>query len=140
MQTEYTDSMRLIPQRPPMVMIGGLIAAGEGHAVTRTHVAASNIFVANGFFSEPGLVENIAQTAAAMVGYACEQKNIPVPVGYIAAVKDLKIAALPAVDSVISTTVRVVHTVANVNVVQGTVMLDGQVICSCEMKIFIKSD
>lgn len=132
------DIINFIPQRSPMVMIDDLMEANDNSAVTRLLVLPTNIFVDDGFFSEPGLVENIAQTAAAHVGYQCQQKNIPVPVGYIAAVKDLQVFVLPAVGSQISTSIRIVNQVMDVTLAHGEVRNGDQVCCRCEMRIFVK--
>ena len=89
------DITNYIPQRPPMVMIHDLEEATDEHAITRLTIEPDNIFLQDGYLAEPGLVENIAQTAAAQVGFQCASRNIPIPIGYIAAIKDLKIYSLP---------------------------------------------
>ena len=129
---------RYIPQRNPIVMIHDLVEAGEDFAVTRLVIEADNIFVSEGCLLEPGLVENIAQTAAAQVGYQCALKNIPVPLGYIAAIKDLEIFSRPKQNSAIVTSVRIVNQVLNVTIIEGKVEQEGKLMCSCEMKIFIQ--
>lgn len=130
--TEY------IPQRPPMVMVHDLLEASESHAITRLAIEDTNIFVKDGVFTEPGLVENIAQTAAAQVGYQCALKKIPVPIGYIAAVKNLEITRLPGKDSPITTTIRITNQVLDVTVAEGKVEQNGSICCICEMRIFVK--
>lgn len=127
-----------IPQRNPIVMIHDLLEAGEDFAVTRLVIEGDNIFVSDGCLAEPGLVENIAQTAAAQVGYQCALKNIPVPLGYIASVNDLEIFSLPKQNSSIVTSVRIVNHVLNVTIIEGKVEQEGKLICSCAMKIFIQ--
>jgi 3-hydroxyacyl-[acyl-carrier-protein] dehydratase len=127
-----------IPQRAPMVMIHNLLEASDSHAITQLTIERENIFVENNTLTEPGLVENIAQTAAAQVGYQCSIKKIPVPVGYIAAVKDLKIIKLPIVNSEITTSIRIVNQVLDVTLAQGEVRQHGEICCSCEMRIFVK--
>ena len=44
------------------------------------------MLVSNGEFSEAGLMENIAQTAAARAGYIAVMENKPVAIGYIMSV------------------------------------------------------
>jgi predicted hotdog family 3-hydroxylacyl-ACP dehydratase len=122
-----------------MVMVDELVRAEADLAVTRFTILRDNLFLVSNRLGEPGLVENIAQTIAAMVGYNCFLKNIPVPIGYIAAVKDLKIASLPAEGSVIETTVMITNQVMDVTVVKGKVEQAGNVICSCEMKVVAKA-
>jgi predicted hotdog family 3-hydroxylacyl-ACP dehydratase len=119
-------------------MVHALVEADDSHAVTELGIEPDNIFVSNEFFAEPGLVENIAQTAAMHVGYQCSLKNIPIPIGYIAAVKDLKIQALPKQNTRITTSVRVTNKVLDVTVVEGRVEQGGNLLCSCEMRIFAK--
>jgi predicted hotdog family 3-hydroxylacyl-ACP dehydratase len=122
-----------------MVMVDELVRAEANLAVTRFTILQDNLFLISRRLGEPGLVENIAQTIAAMVGYDCSLKNIPVPIGYIAAVKDLKIVSLPAEGSVIETTVIITNQVMDVTVVRGKVEQAGNVICSCEMKVVAKA-
>ena len=63
-----TPIIELIPQRNPFVMVDKLLSATETTAHTSFEIKAGNILLNNGFFSEAGLVENIAQTAAAHAG------------------------------------------------------------------------
>jgi len=87
--------LSLIPQKPPFVMVDRLHHSDE--TVTRSgfRVTAENIFTINGQFAEAGLLENIAQTAAAGAGYKARLGNKPVEAGYIAVVKNLEIFGLP---------------------------------------------
>jgi predicted hotdog family 3-hydroxylacyl-ACP dehydratase len=127
-----------IPQRFPIVMIHDLVEASDTHAVTNLSIEPDNVFVSNGFFAEPGLVENIAQTAAVHIGYQCASKNIPIPIGYIAAIRSLKIKNLAPVGKTVKTTIRITNKVLELTVVEGKVELDGEELCSCEMRIFAK--
>ena len=76
-------------------MVGQLLYSDESTTRTAFRITEENIFVENGRFREPGLMENIAQTAAARAGYIARMANLPVQVGYIGAVKNLEIADLP---------------------------------------------
>lgn len=132
------DITKYIPQRDPIVMVHELVEADDDHAVTNFLIEPDNVFVSNECFKEPGLVENIAQTAAMHVGYQCALKNIPIPIGYIAAVKDLKIFSLPRQNTRIATSVKVTNKVLDVTVVEGRIEQEGNLLCSCEMRIFAK--
>ena len=87
--------LSLIPQKPPFVMIGQLLHSDEMITRSRFRVTAENIFTINGRFTEAGLLENIAQTAAARAGYIAQLEHKPVEIGYIGAVKNLEIFELP---------------------------------------------
>ncbi len=54
-----------IPQKPPMVMVDRIVEINDMTTVTAFLIRADNVFVDNGLFREPGLIENIAQSAAA---------------------------------------------------------------------------
>ena len=133
-------AVNYIPQRPPMVMIDELIQSTESTAITSLTIKSTNIFVENEILAEPGLIENIAQTAAAMVGHQCCIQNIPVPVGFIAAVKDLKINSLPKVGTTIQTNIAVTNTVMDITIVRGKIQQGDNELCSCEMRILVKKD
>ena len=63
------EVFRLIPQRPPMVMVDVLYSANETGGRTGLTVSSANVFCINGFLTEPGLIEHSAQSAAAFAGY-----------------------------------------------------------------------
>lgn len=132
------DITRFIPQRDPIVMVHELLEANDEQASTSFTIESKNVFLFNGYFAEPGLIENIAQTAAVQAGYYCMKNNIPVPIGYIAAVKNLKIMNLPKENSVINTKVKVTNRVLDVTVMEGMIEQDGKLVCSCEMRIFTR--
>ncbi|MFT3826157.1 MAG: 3-hydroxyacyl-ACP dehydratase [Chitinophagaceae bacterium] len=129
----------LIPQRHPFVMIDKLVFCDDVQARTTLTVKKENIFVQDGRLREPGLVENIAQTAAARMGYLCKAENKPVPVGFIGAVQNLSINQLPAVEEEITTEITIKNQVFDVTIITGKVECGGKELASCEMKIFISN-
>jgi 3-hydroxymyristoyl/3-hydroxydecanoyl-(acyl carrier protein) dehydratase len=127
---------RYLPQRPPMVMIGKLLEAAGRKTVTSLVIREDNLFFADGFFREPGLVENMAQTAAAGAGYiACQNEKDP-PAGFIGGLRNLRIHGLPGAGDEIITEVTVEHEVFDASVINARVFLKGTCIAECEMKIF----
>lgn len=132
-----TNILPFIPQRAPFVMIDELTGVDETSGRTIFLVRDDNLFVKDGVLGEPALVENIAQTAAARIGYICNQENKRVPIGYIAAIQNLLIAGLPKTGDVLKTEIVITNQVMNVTIVNGTVHVNNKVIASCEMKIFV---
>jgi len=127
----------LIPQRAPFVMIGELIRSAGEESVSGFEVKADNIFVKDNRLLEAALVENIAQTAAARAGYIAMCEKRAVSIGYIGAIQNLEIFDLPVVGDVLETEVRVLNQVFDVSVIAGKLSCKGQLLASCEMKIFI---
>ncbi len=87
--------------------------------------------------SYPGLVECMAQTAAAGTGYSFKKCNKPVPVGYIGAVQKLQVTRLPPVNAEIMIEICLLTHVLQVSLVSGLVKYKDDIIASCEMKIFV---
>ncbi|HTK21400.1 MAG TPA: hypothetical protein VL442_17900 [Mucilaginibacter sp.] len=131
--------LSVIPQRPPFVMVDQLVTCDNISSQTAFSVRSENILVDNDELSEAGLIENIAQTVAAGAGYMAKKNGKPVAIGYIGAVKNLEIFALPKVGDVINTKVTVVNQVFDVTIVNGDVECRGVKIAKCEMKIFVKN-
>jgi predicted hotdog family 3-hydroxylacyl-ACP dehydratase len=135
--SHFNDLGRLIPQRAPMVMIDRLTAVTDDAAESTFIVPADNIFVNEGRFSEAGLLENMAQTAAARSGHRSALIGQAPAVGFIGGVKDLKVHRLPSAGETLHTCVTVVHEVFNASVVKGEVRVNGEPLAECELKIFI---
>ena len=69
MEFDKIDIHELLPQREPFVMVGRLVYFDNEKTVVQTEVKEDNIFVENGVFTVSGIIENIAQTCAARIGY-----------------------------------------------------------------------
>jgi len=126
-----------IPQRAPMIMVEKLHKAEGGQTSSSLDVAESNIFCKDGFLQEPGLIENIAQTAAVGVGFEYRNEDKDVPTGYIGAVQKLTIHKLPKLGKTIFTEVNVEHKVFNTTLINGKIMCDNELIADCSMKIYL---
>ena len=129
-----------IPQRPPFVMIDKIAQADDNASVTTFTIREGHLFVENGVFTEPGLIENMAQTAAAGTGCKAQQEGRSAPVGFIGALKGLQIKELPKVGETITTKISFLHQVMNAHIVQGTVVIGRREIASCELKIFLQQE
>jgi 3-hydroxymyristoyl/3-hydroxydecanoyl-(acyl carrier protein) dehydratase len=126
-----------IPQKPPMVMVDRLVEIVGKMTVTAFLIMEDNVFCEDGTFREPGLIENMAQTAAAGVGSGPGIESDKAPVGFIGGIRNLKINDLPKVGQEIITRVTVMHEIFDATIVQGDVFLNDQLIASCELKIFL---
>lgn len=132
------DILTLIPQRWPFVMVDTLVSSNDEATHTTLLVQAENVLVNDGVLTEAGLVENIAQTAAARAGYIAQQLGKPVQPGFIGAVKNLEIFARPKVCDTIETEVTIENQIFDVTIIKGKVTCKGVTMAQCEMKIFIQ--
>ena len=127
----------LIPQRPPFVMIDKLLYSGETIIRTSFLITEENIFTENGEFCEAGLMENIAQSAAARAGYISRLENKPVSMGYIGAVKNLEITSLPKINDELITEIKIENQVFDFMLISGRIYCKDKLVASCEMKVLV---
>src|ERR1700759_4501552 len=98
----HADILSYIPQRAPFIMIDEIVSAGEHSTTSVFTITADNLFVVDGAFSESGMVENMAQTAGAGVGFRRQTAGLPLQSGYIAALKNVVVHALPKINDTIT--------------------------------------
>ena len=128
--------LKLIPQRAPMVMVDRLVHVGDRTATSEFEVTNENIFVEKGLFREEGVLENIAQTAAALNGYRSLSEGSRVSNGYIGGVKNLEVLSLPGVGETITTRVIETHRVLDAGILSGESRVGDRVVARCELKVF----
>lgn len=124
-----------IPQRPPIVMIDNILKSEDNVFVTDLLIRPDNIFVENGRLRETGLMENIAQTSAARVGFCAGGVNVTI--GVIGGINQFQLHFLPKVGQTLVTTIHVVAGVGSALVVDATVTCEEQLVATCSMKVFI---
>jgi predicted hotdog family 3-hydroxylacyl-ACP dehydratase len=134
------DIVSFIPQRPPMVMISEIETVDETGIVTTFTIDDENIFCSEGLFREPGLIENIAQSAAARVGYICDRENRKIPLGFIGAIKNLIIHEIPVAGDELYTKVTIEHEVMNATIISGKILCRGKLLAECKMNIFLQEE
>lgn len=129
---------KLIPHREPMVMVDALVYYSNLKAISEFTIQGINIFVEDGGFSETGLIEHMAQTAALYTGYKFYLQKFPVKEGFIGAVRSLNIVKLPKINDTITTEVHITYEVADMTAVKLITSLTGKVIAEAEMNTVLK--
>jgi predicted hotdog family 3-hydroxylacyl-ACP dehydratase len=119
-----------------MVMVDTLEEHNDEFSVSAFQVTEKNIFCKAGKLREPGIIENIAQTAALRAGYIAVLENQKVRKGFIGSVKRLKIFSLPEVNQIIQTKIDLMNLVMNATIIKGTIYVKNEIIAECEMTIF----
>lgn len=135
MKEEEIDILTLIPQRPPFVMVDRLLHFDTQTTITEFEVRADNIFVDDGKLSSEGLVENIAQTCAARMGYISLMSHTPVKVGVIGAISNMAINFLPQCGTKLTTRIDLLEEVFQMTLVSASVVVGEEVVATANMKI-----
>lgn len=126
----------LIPQKHPFILVDKLISCNNKLIESSFQIPEDHSMVTNGKLCEGGLIENIAQTAAAGNGYEAIEKGLDIPKGFIAGIKNLWIKRLPEEKSQLFTKVMLQDRIMGFNLINGEVFEDQEMIVSCEMKIY----
>ena len=136
MNFEQINILDLLPQQPPFVMVDKLLYCDHETTTTALTVQEDNIFVENNELTESGVMENIAQTCAARMGYINKYiHSDKVKLGFIGSIKNLVIEELPKTGNELKTTISVVSEVFTITLVNAKVEVREKLIATCEMKI-----
>lgn len=141
MDLEQIDIHELLPQREPFVMVDKLVYFDEKTTTASFLVREDNLFVENGRLNACALAENIAQTCAARLGYV--NKYIlkrGIQIGFIGAVKDLKVIDTPVVGDVLTTTIHVLEQIMGLTLVTAVIRIGDRVVTTAEMKIALADE
>ena len=139
---QHIDIRTLLPQQPPMVMVDRLISADEKSAMTALLIQEDNIFVTEGRLNAYALIEVMAQTAAAHLGYVdkCFRGLDDVRIGYIGSIKRMRIDAVPRVGETLVTRMEVQEDFMNMKLVTAESFVNDQRIASAELTIAISEE
>ncbi|MDM1502120.1 ABC transporter permease [Myroides marinus] len=137
-----------LPHRDPMLMVD-IISEISNEAVSTTFlIEEDNIFVSKGELQEVALIENAAQTCAAIVGQSFffdendnERENVRV-LGFISSIKRVSIKRLPKVGEEIVTKGILVSKVDSgetvICVIQVSTLLGDIEIMNAELNLFLQ--
>ena len=137
MNIQCVDIQTLLPHRPPMVMVDRLVCADEKSAETVLDIRQDNIFVENGALQPYALMEVMAQTCAAQLGYTDKYilGHEGVKIGYIGSVKKMQIEAAPRVGETLTTRVRITEDFGDMRMVAAECFMEDRPIATAELVI-----
>lgn len=133
---ETIDVGTLLPQRPPYLLVDRLLHYDEELIRCAFTVPAVHLMVDDGRLSPAGLIEHVAQTCAARIGFINRYiLHRPVTIGYVAALRDFRWEELPAAGSTVETEVRVLEDHFGMTLIRATVTCADRAVASGEMTI-----
>ena len=131
-----------------MLMVDLILSLDANFVETSFLIKEDNIFVADTVFTEAGLIENTAQTCSSIVGQkyfvgadGTVDENAKV-IGFISALKNVKIHLLPKVGDTISTKATLVSKFVGDDYTLCTMscqsLLNEKMLLECEINLFIQ--
>ena len=119
MVADQSNIEKLIPHRAPFVMVDNLLSVNRERFESDFVASANNVMVSDGYFTEGGLMENIAQTCAASFGYLDSLQGGEPKIGFIGAISRVVVHKLPPHSMKINTVVESTHQLGNIFMVNG---------------------
>lgn len=117
-------------------MVDHLTDYSETQSTCDLLVRPDNVFFEDGCITAPGIIEHIAQTCAARLGYYnLYILKTGVRLGFIGEVKNLRIFRLPREGELIKTTITVIQEIYDVTLVSAEVRVGEEVIVTTDLKI-----
>lgn len=97
-----------LPQRHPFILVDEIVEADEKMCRTHYDITSDNMMVEEGELTEGGLIENLAQTCAAHIGFVeiHIRKSKKIRIGLVGAVKHCTIMRYPKIGETITTEVQ----------------------------------
>jgi len=132
---ETINVLDLLPQRPPFIMIDRLVFSDEVVTTTKFQVRSDNIFMEGDVLNACALVENIAQTCAARMGYINYVNHEKVRIGFIGSIRNLNILRPVRLGELLTTSIEVKEEVMQLTLVEASVRVGDETVVTAEMKI-----
>ena len=135
------DITKYLPHREPLLMVDFVTEISENEVKTIFDIREENILVQEGFFTEAGLIENIAQTCACIFGQTFFDQNKHESVkliGFITSLKKIKIHSLPEVGTQILSDALMISKFENICNMHCNTFVKGQLIAEADINLFIK--
>ena len=130
------DIHTLLPQQEPFVMVNTVTGFSSEGITTETVVRADNLLAEAGHLSAEGVMENIAQTCAARIGFVNRYiLRQSIQVGFIGAIRNFHIHRLPETGETITTEVRLVEEMFGMVLASATVTGERGPVAETEIKI-----
>ena len=125
----------ILPQRDPFTFVDRLVRYDDRETVTSFTVPAEHLLVEDGCLTASGILENMAQSSAARIGYLCKFiLHVPVRIGYIGAIRHFRVHRLPMVGETLETTVVLREDIFGISLTDVTVRVGEEIMAEASLK------
>lgn len=132
------EIVKFIPQRAPIIMVDEFFGVKDNVSVSGLTIDAGNIFCEGDIFSECGVIEHIAQSAAMRMGYIYKNNGKEVPLGYIGSINKFRIFDLPHIGDRLRTEITIEQEIMNISLISAKVLIADKLIAESQMKIYLQ--
>lgn len=133
-------AQELLLQQPPFRFVDALVAYDDTSARTVFRVPEEGPLLENGVLCSSGLMEHMAQSCAARVGYLSYLRHIPPRIGFIAQIKAWELFRFPKSGELLETDILVQYETMGITLADVTVRSAGELMAVGQFKTFLKED
>lgn len=126
-----------IPQRAPFVMVDSIEFFDESSLVATFIPESENLFAEEELFSEPGLIEHMAQSVALHTGYSYFLKDKPAPTGYIGSIGKLEVFSTVLIGQKLQSEVKIITEFDGITLVNIETKINDTLVSTAQMKTVI---
>lgn len=127
----------LIPHRLPLRLVERLIEFHDYEGVVEALVSPENPLLDDGYLDETGLIEMLAQSFAAVQGYADRLEGKPVRDGFLVGIRGVSVKAAARRGDRLLIRIRPVASLEGFVVVEGEVSRNEEVLAAGNLKLWI---
>lgn len=127
------DLLRLLPQRPPFLLVDRIRELSEERICTERAVTTEDFLTVSGNY----LIENMAQSASALFGYRRLIQKRNYEHMYLAAIDESLISRLPEPGDRLVTEIEVVITAGSLARVKGKSYLEDEVVATSTLVLYV---
>lgn len=133
-----TDIIDHIPQKKPILLVDGFLGiSDDGISRTRLTIEASNIFLDGRKFSACGMIEHMAQSAAARKSWMNRLEGKPDKEGYIGSISGFEMISDVFLNDAVETELEILQELGNMSMVEARSFVNGVLVAKGRLGIVI---
>jgi predicted hotdog family 3-hydroxylacyl-ACP dehydratase len=125
-----------IPQQPPFRMINEINYFDDSMIICSYTISNENPLVEQNKFVSEGIIEFMAQSAAAFASKQNKTNNKENNIGYLVQIKSFNCNSLISVDNEIIAEITLINDITSFKIFQGKVFLNTKEIASAEIRTY----
>ena len=138
---EPISADNILLQQPPFRYVDELTCYEDGFARTRYTVPKENMLIEYGRLTSAGVMEHMAQSSAARVGYESKYiRHIPVQIGFIGQIKNFEVMRSPRSGEILETEVKTEYEMMGITLASITVFINGEPVARGQLKTALRED
>ena len=144
---QQINIQQFLPHRRPMLFVDTIIWIEKTYVEALFTIKLNQLFIQDEYFTEIGLLENMAQVCSTMIGqnYFINFSDLHKGdvIGFISTIKTAEILRLPKINQTITTKATLLEVFDydefTISLMESKVMIDGEVFATSTMNLMLQN-